>query len=216
MRGTLVGGSLGISLIIGMMLAGCKKTDDNKLNFTKAIDNYYASQPACLWEQPLKFPVQVNASDTGKTQGFDALVDQGLLTRTTGEKKVFLLGSHQVTNYDVSDKGRGVWTPDTQDPGYGNFCYGKLKVTSIDSATPTSSQPGATTTVNYHASLTDAPSWAQAAEVQVAFPQVKANVSQPLATSAILTDTSSGWAVTNKPVAWPGSSLTPADGKVVE
>jgi hypothetical protein len=209
----------GTGLICAVVLSGCKKTDDSKLNFTNAINAYYASRPACLWAQPLKFPVQVNASDTDKTQGFDALVDQGLLTRSTGEKKVFILGSHQVTNYDVSDKGRGVWTADTQQPGYGNFCYGTLKVAGIDSYTPTSSQPGATATVNYRASLSGAPSWAQAAEVQVAFPQVKANLSQPLATSATLTDTTGGWAVSGNPAGPVGSSHAPAtaaDGSIVQ
>jgi hypothetical protein len=206
------------SVFCAVVLSGCRNTDDSKLNFTNAINTYYATRPACLWADPLKFPVQVNSSDTDKTQGFDALVDQGLLTRTTGEKKVFILGSHQVTNYDVSDKGRGVWTADTQQPGYGNFCYGTLKVASIDSYTPTTSQPGATTNVSYHASLFGVPSWSQAPEVQVAFPQVKSYAAQPFATSATLTDTTNGWAVSKS--AWPtlGSRgpVTAADGTVVQ
>jgi len=201
-------------------LAGCKKTDDSKANFTAALNRYYAQQPACLWANPIKFPVQVDTSDASKTQGFDALVDAGLLTRSTGEKKVFILGSKQVTNYDLSDKGRGTWTADQQEPGYGNFCYGAMKVTSLDSYTPTASQPGATTTVTYHASLTGAPAWAQSPETQTAFPQVKADLSQPVVTSATLTDTSGGWAVTSKPQGASGSNLhgvaTPADGQVVQ
>jgi len=207
--------------LVGVLaLAGCKKTDDSKANFTAALNRYYAQQPACLWANPIKFPVQVDTSDASKTQGFDALVDAGLLTRSTGEKKVFILGSKQVTNYDLSDKGRGTWTADQQQPGYGNFCYGAMKVTSLDTYTPTASQPGATTTVTYHASLTGAPAWAQSPETQTAFPQVKADLSQPVVTSATLTDTSGGWAVTGKPQGASGSNpqgaATPADGQVVQ
>ena len=36
----------------------------------------------------------------------DALVDQGMLVRTTAEKKVLIIASKQVNNYDLSDKGR--------------------------------------------------------------------------------------------------------------
>jgi hypothetical protein len=30
------------------------------------------------------------------------------------------------------NKGRTSWTPDSSQPGYGNFCYGNIEVTSID------------------------------------------------------------------------------------
>ncbi len=197
-----------------LLIGGCKKTDDNKINFSSAINNYYAAHPACLWDEPVKFPVQVTTSDTTKTAGYDALVDQGLLQRTTGEKKVFILGSKQVTNYDVSDKGRGMWTPDTTQPGFGNFCYGHRTVQSIDSSTPTNDQPGATTTVAYHSSFSGAPSWASAAETQNAFPQVHADLAGPQANSATLINTNGGWQMQA-----PSSShkaITGADGKIVE
>ena len=196
-------------------LAGCKKTTDNKLNFTSAINTYYSSRPACVWAEPVKFPAQADTSDTSKTQGYDALVDQGLLTRTTAEKKVFIVASKQVTNYDISEKGRSAFTPDPQQPGYGNFCYGTPKVTSLESNTPTTSQPGATTTVNYHVGITDPPSWASAAETKTAFPSVATQLAGPIAATATLTNTTSGWAVTTGPSgnSHPASS---ADGKVVE
>jgi hypothetical protein len=201
------------SCVVLLAGVGCKKTADNKLNFKTALDTYYASRPACLWADPVKFPVQADTSDTTKTQGYDALVDQGLLTRTTAEKKVFIVASKQVTNYDISDKGRGAWTADAQQPGYGNFCYGKPSVT-VDSNTPTTDQPGATTTVSYHYSVSGAPGWATAAETQTAFPGVAAQIAGTSAT-AVLTNTTSGWAVTSGPAraSRPASS---ADGKVVE
>ncbi len=199
-----------------MLVAGCKKTTDNKLNFTNAINTYYASQPACLWPNSIKFPVQVTTSDTSKTSGYDALVDQGLLTRSTAEKKIFILGSKQVTNYDLSGKGHSTWTPDPQQPGFGNFCYGTPKVTSIDSSTPTTSQPGATTTVNYHVGISGAPGWATAVETQTAFPQIQPMIAGPVAASATLTDTTNGWAVTQGPAGSTPSKATAADGAVVQ
>ncbi len=199
-------------------IAGCKKTADTKPNFKAAIDTYYASRPACLWEDPVKFPVQADTSDASKTQSYDALVDQGLLTRTTAEKKVFIVASKQVTNYDLSDKGRSAWTPDPQQPGFGNFCYGKPAVASVDSNSPTTDQPGATTTVNYHTSISGAPAWATAAETQTAFPSVQANLAAPVPASATLTNTPSGWAVTSGPASahHAATPVTAADGKIVE
>jgi hypothetical protein len=198
-------------------LAGCKKTADTKPNFKAAIDTYYSSRPACLWADPIKFPVQVDTSDASKTQGYDALVDQGLLARTTAEKKVFIVASRQVTNYDLSDKGRSAWTPDPQQPGYGNFCYGKPTVASIDSNTPTTDQPGATTTVNYHTSISGAPGWATAAETQTAFPGVQTELAGPAPATATLTNTPNGWAVTTGPNAHHTSiPASKADGAVVQ
>ncbi len=197
-----------------LTIAGCKKTADNTLNYKSAINTYYASSPACLWSSPVKFPVQADTSDTIKTSGYDALVDQGLLARTTAEKKVFIIASKQVTNYDLSDKGRAAWTADQQQPGYGNFCYGSRTVQSLDASTPNDGTPGSTTTVNYHVGVTGAPAWATAAETQNAFPSVKDDLT-PVAATATLTDTTNGWSVTQGPGrAHAGASAS--DGKVVQ
>ena len=104
--------------------AGCNKHVDNTMHYQDAINTYYSAHPACLWDEPIKFPVQADTSDAGKTAGYDALVDQGLLARTTAEKKVMIVASKQVNNYDISDKGRAAWVADVDQPGYGNFCYG--------------------------------------------------------------------------------------------
>ena len=76
---------------------GCSTTDDSKQNYQSALNDYYKAQPTCLWPEPKKFPVQAATSDESKTQGYDALTDAGLLTRSTAEKKVFILGSTQAT-----------------------------------------------------------------------------------------------------------------------
>ena len=198
-----------------LLIAGCKKTADNTSNYKSAIDGYYSAHPACLWDTTQKFPVQVGASDNSKTSQYDALYDQGLLTRTTGEKKVMIIASKQVTNYDLSDKGRGAWTADTSQPGYGNFCYGHRSVSSIDSSTPNSGQPGATTQVSYHYSFSGAPGWAQAAETQNAFPEVKTDLAGNGVANANLEDTGNGWQL-QAPAGRSSHPVTGADGRVVE
>jgi hypothetical protein len=180
---------------IMFLAVGCNKKEDNSTNFSSAINSYYTAHPACLWSDPIKFPVQADTSDSSKTAGYDALVDQGLLVRTTAEKKKMIIASKQVNNYDLSDKGRSVWTADVNQPGYGNFCYGHRKVSNIDSATPTSSAAGATTQVTYHYTLTDSPAWATAAETQNAYPQLHSELAGPQTGQATLTNTNNGWQV---------------------
>lgn len=201
--------------VVAVLATGCNKKVDNHINFSNAIDTYYSAHPACLWPDSIKFPVQADTSDTSKTAGYDALVDQGLLTRTTAEKTKLIISSKQVNNYDLSGKGRSLWTVDVQQPGFGNFCYGHRKVSSIDSSTPTTSDVGATTQVSYHYSLADAPTWATSAETQNAYPQLHADVSGPQIGHATLTNTSNGWQVTGAEPN-PSNPATPADGKIVE
>lgn len=179
------------------VLGGCNRKVDNTMNFTNAINTYYSAHPACLWSEPIKFPVQANTSDTSKTSTYDALVDQGLLVRTTAEKKVMIVASKQVNNYDLSGTGRSAWTANVNQPGFGNFCYGHRKVTGIDSSTPTDSSVGATTQVTYHYTLTDVPAWANAPETQTAFPQLHTDLAGQLSGRATLTNTSNGWQLTS-------------------
>jgi hypothetical protein len=178
-----------------LLAVGCNKKEDTSLNFRNAIDTYYSAHPACLWSDPIKFPVQADTSDNSKTAGYDALVDQGLLVRTTAEKKKMIIASKQVNNYDLSDKGRSAWTADVNQPGYGNFCYGHRKVSNIDSATPTSSAAGATTQITYRYTVADPSEWATAAETQNAYPQVRSDLAGPQTGQATLTNTNNGWQV---------------------
>lgn len=209
--------NIAVALACGSVLtfAGCKKTADSTPNFKSAIDNYYLTRPACLWQSPKQFPLQVDTKDNSETTQYDALFDQGLLTRTTAEKQKLIVLSKQVTNYDLSASGKSAWSADTQQPGFGNFCYGHWEVSSIDSNTPTTDKPGATTSVNYHATVSGAPGWASAAETQNAFPQVKQNLAGPVAAVATLTDFDKGWAVTSAPGGEP-THPTNADGSIVQ
>jgi hypothetical protein len=181
---------------VTLLFAGCNKKDDSKANYQTAINDYYKAHPACLWQETKKFPVQAATSDDAKTEGFDALTDAGLLTRTTGEKKVFIIASKQVNNYDLSDQGRSAWTPDTAQPGYGNFCYGHRTVDSIDSFTPGLNGSGLKTAeVNYHYDIADVPRWAGSQEVKTAFPSVSASLAQSQAGQDSLVMNGTAWQV---------------------
>ena len=196
---------------------GCDKKADNTANFTSAINTYYNAHPACLWSDEVKFPLQAATSDASKTAPYDALVDQGLLVRTTVEKKKLIVLSQQANNYDLTDKGRSAWTADSAQPGFGNFCYGHRKVSSIVSSTPTTDQPGATTDIDYQFTFSDAPGWASAAETQNAFPQLHTDLAGPQTGQATLTNTANGWIVSKTPYSGHhATTATAADGKVVQ
>src|ERR1700730_11981792 len=156
---------------VTLLFAGCNKQDNSKANYQAAINTYYKAHPLCVWQDTKKLPVQAATSDDAKTQGFDALTDAGLLTRTTGEKKVMIIASKQVNNYDVSEKGRTSWTPDSSQPGYGNFCYGNRDVTSIDNSTLSTNGNGAKTdAISYHYQLANVAGWANSQEMKTAYP----------------------------------------------
>jgi hypothetical protein len=177
-----------------LIVAGCHSKVVDKEEFHSALNNYYATQQSCLWSSAVQFPVQADTDDDAKRQHYDALTDAGLLQRIPAEKKRFLIGSKNVNNYDLSDRGRSAWTADPAQPGYGNFCFGHPKVTSIDSFTPDAG--GATQySVNYHYGVT-LPDWASNAEIQTAFPSLATRSNGQPAT-ATLTRTGNGWQVQN-------------------
>lgn len=199
-----------------LLFAGCGKTADNTLNYKSALDNFYAAHPSCLWNTSQKFPVQIGASNETENAPYAALVDQGMLVRSTSEKKILIISKQEI-NYDLSDSGRSAWTADPNMPGYGNFCYGHRSVSSITSSTPNDGQPGATTTVDYQYRFTGAPSWTQSAEIQNAFPQLKTDLAGAGAARATLTDTPNGWQVSSAPpVPAHSSKSSPADGSIVQ
>ena len=186
-------------LLCGMTLlaAGCDKKDNSSANYKAAINNYYKTHPACLWQEEKKFPVQAATADDAKTAGYDALTDAGLLARTTAEKKVFIIASKQVNNYDLSPQGHSSWTADPAQPGYGNFCYGHRAVDTVDSFTNSANSSGTkTAAVSYHYSLTDVPAWAKSDEMKTAFPSLGTALAQSLPAQDNLAMNGDSWQVT--------------------
>lgn len=192
--------------VCGAMLvdAGCRKTNFvDKMAFKSAINNYYSSRPDCVWASAVKFPVQADTSSFEQTKGYDALTDAGFLVRKAAEKKRFLIGSKQVNDYDLSDKGRSNWTADQTQPGYGNFCFGHREVTTIDGFTPADVSDATQYSVSYHYDVASVPGWAATVEMKTAFPKVTVDTSGQQTAVANLVKSDSGWQV---------NSVTPAYG----
>lgn len=184
------------SLVVGLFAlftTGCNNGSNTDTAYKTAINEHFKALPACIWHDPKKFPVQAATSDDAKTEGYDALTQEGLLTRTTAEKKVIII-SKQVNNYDLSDKGRSAWTPDTSQPGYGNFCYGNREVTSIDNSTPGTNGSGAkTVTVTYHYKIANVAAWANSQEMKTAYPNLASALNANPSDTATLVMTGDRW-----------------------
>ena len=177
-----------------IIAAGCRNSVD-KTAFKSAIDNYLSARQECAWSSPVKFPAQADTSKEDQNKGFDALTDAGFLMRTSAEKKRFLIGSKQVNDYDLSDKGRSTWTADQTQPGYGNFCVGHREVTTVDSFTPPDTD-ATQYTVNFHYDVASVPTWASSAEMKAAFSEIAADTSRQQTGTATLTKSNNGWQVT--------------------
>jgi hypothetical protein len=186
--------TLGICATV-LLAAGCNSTHGNSNSaYEAAINNHYKDAPVCIWQESKKMPAQAATSDDSKTEGYDALTQAGLLTRTTAEKKKFIIASEQVNNYDLSSQGRSSWTPDSAQPGYGNFCYGTRSVTSIDSTSPgTTGQGAPTEVVNYHYKIGGVPGWAQSAEMKTAFPAIGSVANGQQTAQATLVKNGDAW-----------------------
>jgi len=180
-----------------LITAGCRKNAVDQAAFKSAINAHLSTRQECLWPSAIKFPAQADTSNDEQTKGFDALTDAGMLTRASAEKKRFLIGSKQVNNYDLSDKGRSSWTADQTQPGYGNFCFGHPQVATIDSFTPPDNPDATRYTVNYHYTVADVPAWASSTEMKTAFPKFAADTSGAQPATATLVKSNQGWQVTS-------------------
>jgi len=188
---------IALALVLTGLIAwatGCKKQVD-QAEFKSAINASFARRHECVWPEPIKLPAQVDTSKDEKTREWDALTDAGLLIRGSAEKQRFLVGSKQVTNYDLSDKGHSAWTPDPNRPGYGNFCFGHFNVTAIDSATPNDPSNPTQYTVKYRYEVEGIPGWASTPETMRTFPKIAADTSIQSATATLVKGTNGGWAV---------------------
>jgi hypothetical protein len=188
-----------------LVFAGCHSTNlGDKVAFKSALDEYFSTRQECVWHDPVKFPAQADTSNDNQTKGFDALTDAGLLKRSSEEKKRFLIGSKQVSNYDISDTGRTTWTTDPTMPGYGNFCFGHREVTTIDNLAAVDGN-GNQYTVNFHYNVAHLPAWASSAEMKTAFPIIATDTIEQQGT-ATLTKTANGWQVSGMPSSAAGDS----------
>ena len=188
-----------LSLAVGgamLMAAGCRNSNFvDKAAFKSAINNYYSTRQDCVWSSPVKFPAQADTSNYEQTKGYDALTDAGFLVRKATEKKRFLIGSKQVNDYDLSDKGRSIWTAAQTQPGFGNFCFGHREVTTLDGFTPADVADASQYSVSYHYDVANVPGWASTVEMKTAFPRVAIDISGQQTAIANVVKSSSGWQV---------------------
>src|SRR5580658_550687 len=200
---------LGLAVCGAMvMAAGCRKTNTvDKGAFKSALNDYYSARQECVWSSTVKFPAQADTSNDEQTKGFDALTDAGLLVRKSAEKKRFLIGSKQVNDYDVSDKGRSTWTADQTQPGFGNFCFGHREVTTIDGFTPADVSDATQYSVSYHYDVTGAPDGATTTEMKTAFPKIATDTSGQQTANANLVKSTNGWQVGSVQPASDSSAL---------
>jgi hypothetical protein len=196
---------LGLGICAALLVtAGCRKSNFvDKTAFKSALNKYYSSRQDCLWSSPVKFPVQADTSNYEQTKGYDALTDAGFLVRRAEEKKRFLIGSKQVNDYDLTDKGRTAWTADQTQPGFGNFCFGHREVTTIDGFSPADVPDASQYAVSYHYDVASVPGWASTVEMKTAFTRVAIDTSGQQTAVANVVRSDSGWQV---------NSVTPADG----
>ena len=187
-------GALALAAVLG---TGCHNTDKvDKGAFKAALDTYLSGQKTCLFADPVKFPAQADTNNVDQTKGFGALTDAGLLALTAPPqphgKKRGRARPKPENEYDLSPKGQSAWTPDPARPGYGNFCFGSPKVTSVDKYTVID-YSGNAYTVSYQY-VVDLPDWANTDAIKKAFPSVD-RASTPRAGTANLAKGDAGWAV---------------------
>jgi hypothetical protein len=186
-----------LALVLAGLFAfatGCKKQVDHA-EFLSAINKSFAGRHECIWPEPIKLPAKVDPSKDEKIRVFEALADAGLFLRGSEEKGGFLVGSKRVNTYNLSDKGHSSWTPDANQPGYGNFCFGHFNATTIEKATPDSSANSTKYTVNYRYEVLGVPDWVRTPESMRAFPKLAADTSIQSATASLIKGTNGSWAV---------------------
>ena len=111
------------------------------------------------------------------------------------KRSAFSSAPNRSINYDLSDKGHAAWTPDPNQPGYGNFCFGHFNVTAIDNAIPNDPSNPTQYTVNYRYEVEGIPAWASTPESMRTFPKIAADTSIQTATATLVKGTNGGWAV---------------------
>jgi hypothetical protein len=178
--------------MIFALVAGCSHGPD-KPALKSAIDSYYSTQNECVWAHPAEFPLQVHTAHD--TETYDALTNAGLLNRATHHEDLRFLGPQQMNDYELTSKGRSEWTPDPEQSGHGNFCFGHRQVTTIDKVAARKQGGVTTAVVSYHYGLTGVPDWAKSDEIQAAFPDIKADLSGSSSSAANLEKGPDGWQV---------------------
>jgi hypothetical protein len=182
-----------------VVLAGCNTAAppaSDRAGYLQSVNRYYQGQPMCLWPDSVKFPVEDASPAEIDERGFNALADAGLLIRTRSGRGGGHNAARGSASFDLSPEGRAAFNPDVLDHGAGNFCYGRRKVVSIDSARDNSTT---TALVDYHYTVAEPASWARENIIQSAFPQIVSELASQHQAEVTLLDTTEGWEVSGSP-----------------
>jgi hypothetical protein len=187
--------SLGVALGAAFILAGCHAPvppPQARADYSVTLDKYYEGRPLCVWQDSQVFPMTDVTPEKSIELGLPALADAGLLTRRVAEKTT----TKGAKTYDLSPTGNDAFMKDIFKPGGGNFCYGRRKVASIDSAKRNSQT---TELVNYHYSIPEPAAWASNPALDTAFPQVATEIVGTHMGQATMLDTTDGWEISGTP-----------------
>ncbi|MFZ0304155.1 MAG: hypothetical protein WAL75_15800 [Terracidiphilus sp.] len=176
------------TLAAAVVAAGCHSGTLDPSEFRYALDDYYRTQPHCLWSSPVNFPTEADSGNPVQARQLKVLTDAGVLERRTGAR-----GGATVTEYSLSALGKTQWSADAKEPGWGNFCFARAQITSIDSINPPTPASVAYT-IAYHYGA-DVPGWVKSSAVQAAFPNIAAEASG--AATATLARVGTEWQVQN-------------------
>ncbi|HKO18807.1 MAG TPA: hypothetical protein VJU82_07965 [Acidobacteriaceae bacterium] len=182
------------SLFCVAAFTGCSSAPapKDRADYAKSLNRYFEGRPMCVWPDQVSFPVQNPTADEIKERGYDALVSVGLLARKQGNSGV---------TYELTAAGRAAFDRDIADKSTGNFCYGRRKVASVNSA-----RQGSRTTelVDYEYVVPEPADWARNPVIQRAFRQIASELAGAHSATATLLNTTAGWEVAERPPQ-PGS-----------
>lgn len=160
-----------VAVVATFLVVRVQRPAKYKHEFAVTLNQYLGSHQACLWPDSIQFPARIDPSDNARITRFDALVDAGLLERVPAGRERHARHADSTVEYRLSDMGRLNWTPDAARTGYGNFCYGHMAVSSVNTFKRVSGRDSTAFLVIYRDSVM-LPAWAQVPEVEKAFPKL--------------------------------------------
>jgi hypothetical protein len=195
--------AIALTSVALLALAGCgSKKDANKSNFADAIQDYLnTTKGVCVAlprkEAPFALEKKGGFFFANEPEKAAALVSAGLLSES--DTQVASMMPNQkvpATEYNLTDEGKKYLVKGGSGNmgGFDAFCGGKYKVKEVANFTEPADMFGTKVSqVNYSMVVEDAPGWSKQAQIQAAYPDVKAGLDDPASEKAVLVATSEGW-----------------------
>lgn len=207
--------ALALLALAGLLVAGCgSERSANEKNFRAAIDTHLGTEPKCIGEPGITFPMPLPTGRPPEArspayaailQRLDALVRLGLLSSRVERGGV----AGEETVYDLTPAGRAVhrqvrkgrWDPLRP---VAAFCYGTAAVESIVRFTePAEGLGQVTSEVTYTYRLRDVAPWAEDPELRRTYPYLEQELAtregSPREARLTLVLADDGWRVVTMP-----------------